>query len=137
VSVDSISAFQTREKVAEGQISRAKAIYSTNRHSLILIASDDVRSQKSEVGGRKSEVRGQRDLTTRGALRVDCGVPTYIYETTDSTKPIRTFEVKQSVHDAPLQSDPETGEAARRVISAGYSILIPGKSVGPCVGSVG
>ena len=26
-------------------------------------------------------------------------MPTYIYETTDPTKPVRTFEVKQSVHD--------------------------------------
>jgi len=64
-------------------------------------------------------------------------MPTYIYETTDPTKPIRNFEVKQSVHDDPLQSDPETGEAVRRVISAGYSILLRGKSIGPSVGSVG
>jgi len=64
-------------------------------------------------------------------------VPTYIYETTDSTKPIRNFEVKQSVHDEPLRKDPKTGEAARRVISAGYGILIRGKSIGPSVGSVG
>jgi predicted nucleic acid-binding Zn ribbon protein len=48
-------------------------------------------------------------------------VPTYIYETTDPTKPIRNFELKQSVHDEPLQSDPETGEPARRVISLGYT----------------
>jgi predicted nucleic acid-binding Zn ribbon protein len=81
--------------------------------------------------------RSERDLTTEAALRVDCGVPTYIYETTDPAKPTRNFEVKQSVHDEPLQRDPETGEAARRVISAGYSILIRGKSVGPSVGSVG
>ncbi len=72
-----------------------------------------------------------------GRFRVDCRVPTYIYETTDPTKPIRNFEVKQSVHDDPLKSDPETGEAARRIISAGYNLLIRGKSVGPCVGSVG
>jgi predicted nucleic acid-binding Zn ribbon protein len=64
-------------------------------------------------------------------------MPTYIYETTDPTKPIRHFEVKQSVHDDPLLSDPETGEAARRVISAGYSVLVRGKSVGPSAGSVG
>src|SRR5207248_1234713 len=63
-------------------------------------------------------------------------MPTYIYETTDPAKPIRTFEVKQSVHDEPLRSDPETGEGARRVISAGYNLLIRGKSVGPSVGSV-
>jgi predicted nucleic acid-binding Zn ribbon protein len=64
-------------------------------------------------------------------------VPTYIYETTDQTKPIRNFEVKQSVHDEPLTSDPETGEAARRIISLGYNVLIRGKSIGPSVGSVG
>jgi hypothetical protein len=59
-------------------------------------------------------------------------MPTYIYETTDPAKPIRTFEVKQSLHDEPLRSDPETGEGARRVISASYNPLIRGKSVGPC-----
>jgi predicted nucleic acid-binding Zn ribbon protein len=64
-------------------------------------------------------------------------MPTYIYETTDPSKPVRKFEVKQNVHDAPLRTDPQTGEAVRRVISAGYSILIRGKSVGPSVGSVG
>ena len=70
-------------------------------------------------------------------FRVDCRVPTYIYETTDPAKPVRTFLVKQSVQDDPLCADPATGEAARRIISAGYSILVPGKSVGPSVGSVG
>ena len=64
-------------------------------------------------------------------------MPTYIYETTDPNKPLRNFEVKQSVHDEPLIIDPETGEAARRVISAGYGILVRGKSIGPSVGSVG
>jgi predicted nucleic acid-binding Zn ribbon protein len=64
-------------------------------------------------------------------------VPTYVYETTDPAKPRRTFEVSQSVHDDPLRSDPATGEAARRIISAGYSVLVRGKSIGPSVGSVG
>jgi predicted nucleic acid-binding Zn ribbon protein len=64
-------------------------------------------------------------------------MPTYIYETTDPSKPVRNFEVKQSVHDAPLRTDPQTGEAVRRIISAGYTILVRGKSVGPSVGSVG
>jgi predicted nucleic acid-binding Zn ribbon protein len=64
-------------------------------------------------------------------------MPTYIYETTDPANPVRTFEVKQSVHGEPLCSDPETGEGARRVISAGYSLLVRGKSAGPSVGSVG
>ena len=60
------------------------------------------------------------EIRKRRCLPLGCGVPTYIYETTDPKKPIRNFEVKQSVHDEPLRNDPETGEAARRVISAGY-----------------
>ena len=64
-------------------------------------------------------------------------MPTYIYETTDPTKPIRNFEIRQSIHDNPLDCDPVTGEAARRVISADYRILVRGKSIGPTVGSVG
>lgn len=65
-----------------------------------------------------------------------CAV-TYIYETTDATKPVRQFQAVQSVHDDPLTSDPATGEPARRVISLGYEIYVPRKSVGPSVGSVG
>lgn len=64
-------------------------------------------------------------------------MPTYIYETTDQEKPTREIEIKQSIHDDPLLVDPKTGEAIRRIISAGYSILLPGKSMGPCVGSAG
>jgi predicted nucleic acid-binding Zn ribbon protein len=64
-------------------------------------------------------------------------MPTYVYQTTDPTKPVRTFEVKQSVHDNPLRKDPKTGQAVRRVISGGYGVLVRGKSVGPSVGSVG
>lgn len=64
-------------------------------------------------------------------------MPIYIYETIDPAKPRREIEIKQSVHDAPICIDPETGEAVRRIISAGYSILTRGKSAGPCVGSVG
>jgi predicted nucleic acid-binding Zn ribbon protein len=61
-------------------------------------------------------------------------MPTYIYETTDTTKPIRQLEVKQSVHDDPLRVDPKTGEAVRRIISAGYNVLVRGKYIGPSVG---
>lgn len=46
-------------------------------------------------------------------------MPTYIYETTDPKKPVRRFEVRQSMKDAPLTTDPETGERVRRVISGG------------------
>lgn len=64
-------------------------------------------------------------------------MPTYVYETTDTTKPIRRFEVKQSMKDEPLRVDPKTGEAVRRVISGGYGVHVPGGSVGPSVGTVG
>ena len=64
-------------------------------------------------------------------------MPTYIYETTDTTKPLRQFEIKQSVHDDPLRIEPETGLAVRRIISAGYGVLVRGKYIGPSVGSCG
>ncbi len=64
-------------------------------------------------------------------------MPTYVYETTDETKPTRRFEVRQSFNDEPLRVDPETGEAVRRVISGGYGVLVRGGSIGPSVGSCG
>jgi predicted nucleic acid-binding Zn ribbon protein len=64
-------------------------------------------------------------------------MPTYVYETTDVTKPIRRFEVTQSIRDESLRVDPETGEAVRRVISGGYGVHIRGGSTGPSVGSCG
>jgi hypothetical protein len=48
-------------------------------------------------------------------------MPIYVYETTGPKK--RQFEVKQSMMDEPLRSDPETGEPVRRVISGGYGIM--------------
>ena len=45
---------------------------------------------------------------------------TYVYETTDPSKPVRRFELQQSMKDEPLRVDPETGEPVRRVISGGY-----------------
>jgi hypothetical protein len=62
---------------------------------------------------------------------------TYVYQTTDPTKPVRRFEIKQSIHDKPLHVNPETGEAVRRVISGGYGLLVRGGSTGPSVGSCG
>jgi predicted nucleic acid-binding Zn ribbon protein len=64
-------------------------------------------------------------------------MPIYVYETTDSKKPARRFEVKQSMKDEPLRVDPETGEPVRRVISGGYGVRVAGGSTGPSVGSVG
>jgi predicted nucleic acid-binding Zn ribbon protein len=50
---------------------------------------------------------------------------TYIYETVpDSPEvPVRRFEIKQSMKDAPLTRDPQTGEKVRRVIAGGLGIL--------------
>jgi len=64
-------------------------------------------------------------------------MPTYVYETTDPTKPVRRFELRQSMHDEPLHVNPETGEVVRRVISGGYGVHVRGGSTGPSVGSCG
>jgi len=55
---------------------------------------------------------------------------TYVYETipTDPNKPRRRFEVKQSMKDAPLTADPETGDPVQRVISGGYGFVGSSKS---------
>lgn len=54
-------------------------------------------------------------------------MPIYVYETTDPNQPVRQFEIKQSMSDAPLSADPSTGEPVRRVISGGYGIIEKGK----------
>jgi predicted nucleic acid-binding Zn ribbon protein len=64
-------------------------------------------------------------------------MPIYVYETTDTKKPVRRFEVTQSMHEKALTVDPKTGEAVRRVISGGYGVHVRGGSTGPSVGSVG
>jgi predicted nucleic acid-binding Zn ribbon protein len=64
-------------------------------------------------------------------------VPIYVYETTDNTRPLRRFEVRQHFADEPLKVDPKTGEAVRRIISGGYHFLVRGGSTGPSVGSCG
>jgi predicted nucleic acid-binding Zn ribbon protein len=50
---------------------------------------------------------------------------TYVYETIPSVpgKAPRRFEVRQSMKDAPLATDPETGEPVRRIISGGYGLM--------------
>ena len=58
-------------------------------------------------------------------------MPTYVYETTDPAKPVRRFEVKQSMRDEPLRVDPETGESVRRVISGGYGVHVAGGATAP------
>ena len=51
---------------------------------------------------------------------------TYIYETTDSSKPAKRFEIQQSMKDAPLRVHPETGEPIQRVITGGYGYAAKG-----------
>ncbi len=53
-------------------------------------------------------------------------MPTYVYETQGAKK--RQFEVRQSMNDAALTHDPETGEPVRRVISGGSGIMLKGGS---------
>lgn len=64
-------------------------------------------------------------------------MPTYVYETTDASKPLRRFELQQSFAEPTLLTDPETGEPVRRVISGGYGVVVRGGYIGPSVGSVG
>lgn len=56
---------------------------------------------------------------------------TYVYETTDPAKPIRRFEVNQSIKDEPLRVHPETGEPVRRVITGGSGVMVPGSASAP------
>ena len=53
---------------------------------------------------------------------------TYIYETTDPKKPVRQFELQQSMKDAPLTKHPETGEPIRRVITGGFGYVASGNA---------
>ncbi len=51
---------------------------------------------------------------------------TYIYETVPDApgEAVRRFEVRQSMNDAPLTRDPDTGKPVRRVISGGLAVMI-------------
>ncbi len=58
---------------------------------------------------------------------------TYVYETIPSqpgTAP-RRFEVRQSMKDAPLAIDPETGDPVRRIITGGYGFVAQRASASP------
>ncbi|HVU23156.1 MAG TPA: zinc ribbon domain-containing protein [Opitutus sp.] len=50
---------------------------------------------------------------------------TYVYETIPRIPgvPPRRFEVRQSMKDPPLATDPATGEPVRRVISGGFGFV--------------
>lgn len=56
---------------------------------------------------------------------------TYIYETIPPNKgqKPRRFEVQQSMKDAPLKKDPETGLPVKRVITGGSGNCFRGTSI--------
>lgn len=53
-------------------------------------------------------------------------MPTYVYETVK--RPIRRFEIKQSMKDDALRVHPETGEEIKRVITGGFGYMAKGGS---------
>ena len=55
---------------------------------------------------------------------------TYVYQTIPQVpgEEPSCFEIKQSMHDQPLTTHPETGEPIRRVILGGFGILNGGKA---------
>lgn len=55
-------------------------------------------------------------------------MPTYVYETTDESQPVRHFEIQQSMKEAPLTRHPESGEPIRRVISGGFGYMSKGNA---------
>ena len=52
-------------------------------------------------------------------------MPTYVYESVPAKKGVRVrrYEIRQSIKDSPLTRHPETGEAIKRVITAGAGVL--------------
>ena len=58
---------------------------------------------------------------------------TYVYETIpkDPQKKPRQFEVQQKMSDPPLQTDPQTGEPVRRIITGGRGLVTLGASILP------
>jgi len=53
---------------------------------------------------------------------------TYVYETipSDPSEQPETFEIQQSMKDAPLKTHPVTGVPVRRVISGGFGFVSKG-----------
>ncbi|HYD82795.1 MAG TPA: zinc ribbon domain-containing protein [Opitutus sp.] len=52
-------------------------------------------------------------------------MPTYVYETIPQIPGVepRRFEMRQSMNDLALKTDPVTGEPVRRVISGGFGFV--------------
>lgn len=66
-------------------------------------------------------------------------MPTYIYEVipeSENENP-RRFEVRQSMNDTALTTDPETGRPVRRVITGGTGLMGGSSPSAPSGGSCG
>jgi predicted nucleic acid-binding Zn ribbon protein len=65
-------------------------------------------------------------------------MPIYVYETVPASAPEHAhvhadrFEVRQSMHDAPLSQHPSTGAPVRRVLSGGLATFTHGASGDRC-----
>jgi hypothetical protein len=61
-------------------------------------------------------------------------MPVYVYETipTVADEKVRRFEVRQSMNDAPLTRDPDSGRPVRRLISGGFLMLKAEAATGGC-----
>ncbi len=66
-------------------------------------------------------------------------MPTYVYETipTEPTLTPRRFELKQSMKDAALTHDPESGLPVRRVLGANINFLAPDNTGSTSTGASG
>jgi len=50
-------------------------------------------------------------------------MPTYVYEIVQEGGEPRRFEIRQSIHDAPLTHHPETGQRIHRIITGGFGLM--------------
>ena len=64
-------------------------------------------------------------------LGVNYRMAIYVYETIDPKKPVRRFEISQSMKETPLTKHPESGEPIRRVITGGYGLMVKGAASEP------
>jgi len=97
------------------------------------------------AGARPSEFITSLEITARKLASSTPGIastsethdmPTYVYETIpqDAAEQPEFFEIKQSMHDEPLTSHPESGKPVRRVILGGYGVLKSGGAEKPSAG---
>ncbi len=62
-------------------------------------------------------------------------MPIYVYETVE--RPLRRYEIKQSMKDDALSVHPETGETIKRVITGGFGYMAKGKGTAAAPAAAG